>query len=86
MKTGAAGIASPHCAHDSWFHPSYPLALPHAVADSLAYSMHRGEFEAKTLRLLKRTRSALMYLCLAVHYEEKLKSIRWRNQMNTRNL
>ncbi len=48
--------------------------LPNAVADSLAYSMHRGEFEAKTLRLLKRTRSALMYLCMAVHYEEKLKA------------
>ena len=48
--------------------------LPSAVADSLAYSMHRGEFEAKTLRLLKRARSALMYLCMAVHYEEKLKA------------
>jgi hypothetical protein len=55
--------------------PSDPDSpLPQAAADSLAYSMHRGEFEAKTLRLLKRTRSALMYLCLAVHYEEKLKA------------
>ena len=56
--------------------------LPHAVADSLAYSMHRGEFEAKTLRLLKRTRAALMYLCLAVHYEEKLKAKKHPEEFN----
>ncbi len=39
--------------------------------DSLAYSLHRGDFEAKTLRLLKRVRSALMYLSFGVHLEER---------------
>jgi tetratricopeptide (TPR) repeat protein len=43
---------------------------PAAQADTLAYSLLRGEFEAKTLKLLKMARSALLYLSLAVHIEE----------------
>jgi len=44
---------------------------PGTPEDSLAYSLHRGDFEAKTLRLLKRVRSALMYLSFGVHIEER---------------
>jgi hypothetical protein len=43
---------------------------PAAQGDTLAYSVLRGEFEAKTLKLLKMARSALLYLSLAVHIEE----------------
>ncbi len=41
-----------------------------ALVDSLAYSMYRKDFEAKTLKLIKLSRVALMYLSLAVHSEE----------------
>jgi hypothetical protein len=44
---------------------------PGALVDALAFSVHRGDFEAKTLKLLKLVRAALTYLCLAVHQEEK---------------
>jgi tetratricopeptide (TPR) repeat protein len=43
---------------------------PAAQADTLAYSLLRGEFEATPLKLLKMARSALLYLSLAVHIEE----------------
>jgi hypothetical protein len=39
----------------------------------IGYSLHRNDFHAKTLRLLKLTRAAMIYLSLAVHQEEKLK-------------
>lgn len=39
--------------------------------DTLSYSMSRSDFEQKTLRALKLTRAALIYLSLAVHAEEK---------------
>jgi hypothetical protein len=45
--------------------------LPARCADSLAMSVHRGEFEARTLRTLKKVRSALMCLGLAIHQEER---------------
>jgi tetratricopeptide (TPR) repeat protein len=41
------------------------------LADKLAYSISRSEFEQKTLRLLKMTRAALIYLSLGIHCEEK---------------
>lgn len=41
------------------------------LTDNLAYSLHRRDFEAKTLRLLKMARAALIYLSLAVHSEER---------------
>jgi tetratricopeptide (TPR) repeat protein len=41
-----------------------------AVTDTLAFSMYRREFEAKTLRLIKMARAALIYLSLAIHAEE----------------
>lgn len=47
-------------------------ALP-AIEDQMVFSMRRGEFEARTLRLLKLVRSALMYLALSVHIEERAK-------------
>jgi len=42
-----------------------------ALADTLAFSICRREFEAKTLRLVKMTRAALIYLSLAIHCEEQ---------------
>lgn len=47
-----------------------PGAEDDGLADSLAFSLPRLGFEAKTLRLLKMARSALTYLCLAIHEEE----------------
>lgn len=44
-----------------------------ALEDQMAYSMRRGDFEAKTLRVLKMVRSALTYLSLAIHMEERAK-------------
>jgi len=38
--------------------------------DTLAFSLYRREFEAKTLRLLKLVRAALIYLSLAINFEE----------------
>lgn len=46
---------------------------PYPFQDKLAYSINRSHFIDKTLRLLKLVRSALMYLSLAVHVEEKNK-------------
>jgi hypothetical protein len=42
-----------------------------AMADTLAHSVYRSDFEAKTLRLLKMVRAALIYLALVIHGEEK---------------
>lgn len=39
--------------------------------DNVTFSMHRREFEAKTLRLIKMARAALIYLSLSIHYEEQ---------------
>ena len=41
------------------------------LVDTLAFSVYRREFEVKTLKLIKMARSALMYLSLAIHVEEK---------------
>lgn len=38
--------------------------------DNLAYSIHRKDFEAKTLRVLRHARASLVYLSLAMHREE----------------
>lgn len=46
----------------------------HMWRDDLAYSVQRQDFEAKTLRVLKLVRSALIYLALAVHQEERRRS------------
>jgi len=40
------------------------------LADTSAFSLYRRKFEAKTLKLIKMARSALMYLSLAIHAEE----------------
>ncbi len=40
------------------------------LADTLAHSMYRVDFEQKTLRLLKLVRAAMIYLSLAVRREE----------------
>ncbi len=40
----------------------------------IGYSLHRKDFHAKTFRLLKLTRAAMIYLSLAIHQEEKIKT------------
>jgi len=45
-----------------------------ALADTLAYSKYRRDFEGKTLRLIKMTRAALIYLSLAIYCEEQLRA------------
>ncbi len=59
--------------HDEmWSGPPDPLdKIGRAMADTLAYSLRRSDLEAKTLRLMKVTRAALIYLSLAVHEEER---------------
>jgi len=57
---------------DLW--PGPPSAgdwISTALADTLAFSMYRREFQAKTLRLIKMARAALIYLSLAIHCEEQ---------------
>ena len=41
------------------------------LTDTLAFSMYRRDFEAKTLRVIKMMRAAMIYLSLAIHCEEK---------------
>jgi tetratricopeptide (TPR) repeat protein len=41
------------------------------IGDGLVHSVRRGELEAQTLRVMKLVRSALVYLALAVHIEER---------------
>jgi hypothetical protein len=41
------------------------------LTDTLSFSVYRYDFESKTLRLLKMTRAALIYLSLAIHQEER---------------
>jgi len=41
------------------------------MADTLAYSVGRSEFEAKTMKLMKIVRAALIYLSLTIYTEEK---------------
>jgi tetratricopeptide (TPR) repeat protein len=41
------------------------------LTDTLAYSLQRRDFEAKTLRLIKMARAALIHLSLAIHWEER---------------
>lgn len=55
---------------DLW--PGPPTAAAHAaLVDDLAESVLRGDFEAMTLRLLRLVRSAIIYLSLGVHQEER---------------
>jgi len=50
--------------------PSSDDRAAKAMADTLARSCYRRDFEAKTLRLLKTMRAALIYLALAIRAEE----------------
>lgn len=49
-------------------------AIHDSLRDSLAYSVTRGDLDAKSLRLLKLARAGLIYLSLAVHREEQLRA------------
>jgi tetratricopeptide (TPR) repeat protein len=44
--------------------------FPGFTTDTLALSVYRGDFSAKTLRMLKLVRSALLYLVMSVRFEE----------------
>ena len=46
-------------------------ATPDPFFDSFAHSVSREDLERRTLRLLKLVRSALIYLSLGMHHEEK---------------
>jgi hypothetical protein len=66
--------------HEFWWpgpHDDYGGVASQAIAalkDSLAVSRYRWDFEAKALRVLKLVRASLIYLCLAVHWEEERRS------------
>jgi tetratricopeptide (TPR) repeat protein len=62
--------------HENLWHGA-PLDSDEAsftLSDTLAFSMHRREFEAKTLRLIKMARAALINLSLAIHCEEQIRA------------
>lgn len=60
---------------DPWPGPPDPSdEAAAALADTLAFSLRRADFEAKVLRLLKAARAALIYLSLAVHREEQFRA------------
>lgn len=56
---------------DLWLGKRYKKKKSVALEDTLAFSIYRLEFEAKTLRLMKMVRAALIYLSLGIHYEEQ---------------
>ncbi len=63
--------------HDDFFSGfSADTAAPpeKMLLDPMAMSMKRGEFEARALRLLKKARSALMYMTFAIHNEERTRN------------
>lgn len=49
----------------------YLVLRPGGLSDTLAYSIERGDFESKTLKLLKMTRAAIIYLALSIFDEEE---------------
>ena len=61
--------------HDGiWCEPSYAEAKELSfLTDSLAKSVDRSDFAAKTLRLIKTARAGLIYLSLAVWQEERFR-------------
>jgi hypothetical protein len=46
---------------------------PGEAADPMALSVQRGEFEARTVKILKLARTALLHLCLGIHQEERVR-------------
>jgi hypothetical protein len=60
--------------------PTYGLQPDGYRYDRLAHSIGRRELNAKTLRLFKLTRAALIYMCLAMKEEERQRSERKPNE------
>ena len=60
--------------HDSLFDLAKQRGASGPWSDRLAYSVQRSDFEAKTLRLLKLARAALIYVSLGMHIEESRRS------------
>jgi len=57
---------------DMWYEPSErEHDVFKALADTLAFSMYRRDFEEKALRLIKMVRAGLIYLSLSIHWEER---------------
>jgi tetratricopeptide (TPR) repeat protein len=56
--------------HDADWHGPTKDKISRRLADTLALSMYKKEFEVKTLRLIKMVRAALIYLSLTIHSEE----------------
>jgi hypothetical protein len=63
--------------HETWA-AGVGIARRRRNTESPRYSVSRGNLEDKTLRLLKLSRAALIYLSLAVHQEERLRHNRRR--------
>ena len=57
--------------HEIYSQPANPTTADRMWIDSLAYSIQREDFEAKTLRILRQARAGLVYLSLAMHREER---------------
>ena len=55
-------------------------AASDSFVDTLAYSIPRSDLEARTLRLLRLVRAALIYLCLGMHWEERQRMKRRRSK------
>ena len=56
--------------------------LGRAFSDTLASSFYRGVFEAKTLKLMKLIRAALIYLSLSIYIEEIKKRKKIKDENN----
>lgn len=57
--------------HDTLFRLGEQYSATGPWNDPLAYSVGRPDFEAKTLRLLKLARAALIYVSVGMHIEER---------------
>jgi tetratricopeptide (TPR) repeat protein len=58
---------------DLWSGPNDGLP-DSGLKDTLAFSVYRKDFEARTLKLLKMARAALIYLSLSVHADEQMRA------------
>jgi LA2681-like HEPN len=54
--------------------PIFLSEAPDIYPDRLAFSVDRHELEAKSLRVLKLARAAMIHLCLSIHREEAIRS------------
>jgi hypothetical protein len=63
-----------------------PMPLRDPFHDTLAYAITRTDLERRTLRLMQLVRSALIYLSLAMHHEERTRERSTKEKMATMSL